>query len=88
MAIVSEAPLEGDSYEIVTLRLSLIALDCVLRKGAQSNWSGKQARICVLCDAFCSHTARGGAPTTPTTPTTPIWREITAVGRGLAPRST
>ena len=29
----------------------------VLRKGAQSNWGEKQARICVLCDAFCSHTA-------------------------------
>ena len=34
-----------------------ITLDCVLRKGNQSNWSEKQARICVLCDAFCSHTA-------------------------------
>ena len=35
----------------------MITLDCVLRKGAQSNWREKQARICVLCDAFCSHTA-------------------------------
>ena len=35
----------------------LITLDYVLRKGTQSNGSGKQARICVLCDAFCSHTA-------------------------------
>ena len=32
----------------------MITLDYVLRKGTQSNWSGKQARICVLCDAFCS----------------------------------
>ena len=39
-----------------------------------------RARTQALC--------RGGAPTTPTTPTTPVWREITAVGRGLAPRST
>ena len=38
-------------------RLIIITLDCVLRKGAQSNWREKQARICVLCDAFCS---RGG----------------------------
>ena len=38
--------------------LRLITLDYVLRKGAQSNWSGKQARICVLCDAFCpTHSA-------------------------------
>jgi len=36
----------------------LIALDYVLRKGTQSNWSGKQARICVLCDANSPHTAR------------------------------
>ena len=37
---------------------NLITLDYVLRKGAQSNWSGKQARICVLCDAFCpTHSA-------------------------------
>ena len=37
---------------------SVVTLDCVLRKGAQSNWSGKQARICVLCDAFCpTHSA-------------------------------
>ena len=35
----------------------LITLDYVLRKGTQSNGRGKQARICVLCDAFCSHTA-------------------------------
>ena len=36
----------------------LITLDYVLRKGTQSNWSGKQARICVLCDAFCpTHSA-------------------------------
>ena len=36
----------------------LITLDCVLRKGTQSNWRGKQARICVLCDAFCpTHSA-------------------------------
>ena len=37
----------------------LIAFDCVLRKGTQSNGSGKQqARICVLCDAFCpTHSA-------------------------------
>ena len=35
----------------------LITLDCVLRKGTQSNWRGKQARICVLCDASSSHTA-------------------------------
>ena len=34
-----------------------ITLDCVLRKGNQSNWPEKQARIWVLCDAFCSHTA-------------------------------
>ena len=34
---------------------SLIALDYVLRKGTQSNWREKQARICVLCDAFCLH---------------------------------
>ena len=27
------------------------------QKGTQSNWREKQARICVLCDAFCSHTA-------------------------------
>jgi hypothetical protein len=38
--------------------LNLITLDYVLRKGTQSNWSGKQARICVLCDASSSHTAR------------------------------
>jgi hypothetical protein len=37
---------------------TLITLDYVLRKGTQSNWSGKQARICVLCDASSSHTAR------------------------------
>ena len=36
----------------------MITRDCVLRKGAQSNWRGKQARICVLCDAFCpTHSA-------------------------------
>ena len=36
----------------------LITLDCVLRKGTQSNWRGKQARICLLCDAFCpTHSA-------------------------------
>ena len=35
----------------------MITLDYVLRKGTQSNWSGMQAMICVLCDAFCSHTA-------------------------------
>ena len=39
------------------LVVQMITLDCVLRKGTQSNWSGKQARICVLCDAFCSNTA-------------------------------
>ena len=32
---------------LVPLDSALIALDCVLRKGAQSNWPGKQARICV-----------------------------------------
>ena len=35
----------------------LITLHYVSTKGTQSNWSEKQARICVLCDAFCSHTA-------------------------------
>ena len=34
-----------------------IALNCVLRKDTQSNWREKQVSICVLCDAFCSHTA-------------------------------
>ena len=38
--------------------IPLITLDYVLRKGTQSNGSGKQARICVLCDAFCpTHSA-------------------------------
>ena len=32
----------------------MITVDYVLKKGTQSN---KQARICVLCGAFCSHTA-------------------------------
>ena len=43
---------------LVKQSLRLITLDYVLRKGTQSNWSGKQARICVLCDAFCpTHSA-------------------------------
>ena len=33
---------------------SLITFDCVLRKGTQSNWSEKQARICVACCAMRS----------------------------------
>ena len=36
----------------------MITLDYVLRKGAQSNWPGKQARICVLCDAFYPSAAK------------------------------
>ena len=36
----------------------LIALDYVLRKGTQSNGSGKQARNCALSDASSPHTAR------------------------------
>ena len=35
----------------------LITLDYVLRKGTQCNWRERQARVCVLCDAFYSHTA-------------------------------
>ena len=41
----------------VHAKIGLIAFDYVLRKGTQSNWSEKQARICVLCDEVYSHTA-------------------------------
>ena len=55
---------EGSSCGGALLRAAarLITLDYVLRKGTQSNWRGKQARICcVLCDAFCPthHTQHG-----------------------------
>jgi len=43
-------------------RFHLITLDYVLRKGTQSDWWEKHARICVLCDAFCSHTALPRGP--------------------------
>ena len=47
----------NDRLHASTKVLRLITFDCVLRKGTQSNWREKQARIYVLCDAFCSHTA-------------------------------
>ena len=31
--------------------LGTVTLDYVLRKGTQSNWRGKQVRVCGLCDA-------------------------------------
>ena len=53
----------------------LITLDYILGKGAQSNWRGKQARICVLscCAMRSAHTQRCQEPKACTSPATALY---------------
>ena len=84
MITLNTAPLFNLGFSVVMLHTTrrrrdatsrLIKLDYISRKGTQSNWREKQARICVLCDAFVN-TFRGRVRAS-------IWDLRRRVARGL-----